>query len=102
PDALGEAIRERVEGRVPAGALQGKAPRRAHERMRRAISLRGRLRGEMQRTSLAAQFAEVGRMRGIAPDTDDALAIVLDDHAAADAAIAAGRSGLGHFRTQAG
>jgi len=40
-------------------------------------------------------------MHGIAPDPDDALGIVLDDYAAADAAIAAGRSGLGHFRTQA-
>ena len=98
PDALGEAIRERIERRVPVGLPQGKAARRAHERMRRAISLRGGLRGEMQRAPLAAELAEVGRMQGIAPDTGDAPAIVLDDHTAAHAAVAASRSGLGHFR----
>ena len=68
-----------LERRVPAGLLQWKAARRAHERMRRAISLRSGLRSEMQRAPLAAQLAEVGWMHGIAPDADDALAIVLDD-----------------------
>jgi hypothetical protein len=43
----------------------------------------------MQRITLGAELAEVGRVVGIAPDADDTLAGGLDDHATADAAVAA-------------
>src|SRR5690606_21883758 len=44
--------------------------------------------------ALGAQAAEVGRMLGVAAHAGDDAARVLDDDAAAGAAIAAGRAGL--------
>ena len=58
--------------------------------------------GQVQGRTLAAQLAEVGRMRGIALDAEDLLVIVFDQHATTHAAIAAGGGGdlmgMGHGR----
>ena len=78
-----------------SAALRGIArAARTHAELQRAAPRAGAC-GQMQRAALAAQLAEVGRMVGIAAHAGDAAAVVLDDDAAADAAIAAGRARLG-------
>src|SRR5439155_12259331 len=66
PDAVGKPVGERVQGYVPRCARKRLAARRANERMRCAETLRGGLRGEMQRAPLAAELAEVRRMIRVA------------------------------------
>ncbi|KUR50582.1 hypothetical protein PST407_01351 [Pseudomonas syringae pv. tomato] len=46
--------------------------------------------GQVQARTFAAQLAEVRRVLGIAADAENALPVMLDQHPAADAAIAAG------------
>src|SRR5947209_19008756 len=46
-------------------------------------------RGEMQGRTLAAELAAIRRMIGVSAHTGDRTAVVLDDDAAADAAVAA-------------
>ena len=47
-------------------------------------------RGQMERRTLGAQPAEVGGVLGVAAHAGDAFVVMLDDDAAADAAVAAG------------
>src|SRR5690606_3051938 len=49
--------------------------------------------GQMQRRTLAAEPAEIGRMVGVAGHVEDACLVVFDQHATADAAVTAGRGG---------
>ncbi|MCY1185992.1 hypothetical protein D9M73_268190 [compost metagenome] len=89
-DGFGEDAGSVIKGRVPIGAAAGQALAEAQFRIQRS----GReVTGQVQGRTLAAQFAEVGRVGRIAVDAEDALAVMLDQHAAADSAIAAGGGG---------
>ena len=86
-DGLGEHAGGVVEGAVPAAAGTGHALAQAQ------LGVEGagvEVAGQVQGRALAAQAAEVGRVAGVALHPEDLLAIVLDQHAAADAAVAAG------------
>ena len=89
-DGLGEHRRGVVQGAVPVRAGAGQAFAQAQ------LGVQGagiEVAGQVQGRALAAQFAEVGRVAGIAGDAEDLLAVVLDQHAAAHAAVAAGGGG---------
>jgi hypothetical protein len=90
-DHVGEALRGDADRLVPPHALARFAAHRAQLRVEQA---RLRAGGEMQRRTLGAQPAEVGRMRRVAAHAADALAVVLDQHAAAHAAVGTGRLGF--------
>ncbi len=89
-DGLGEHVSGMLQGAVPVGTAAGQALTQAQ------LGIEGagvEVAGEVQGRTLAAQFAEVGRMAGVASHVEDALAVVLDQHATADTAVAAGRGG---------
>ena len=89
-DGLGEHIYSMVQRRVPVGAAACERFAQAQFRIQRP---RCEVAGQVQGRAFAAEFAEVGRMRRIATDAEDALAVMLDQYAAADPAITAGRGG---------
>ena len=77
-------------------ALRRRAARAAQLRLQQARLHRHRARRrQVQRAALAAQAAEVGRMVRVAAHAGDRAPSRLDDHAAADAAVGAGRPRLG-------
>ncbi|MNJ61476.1 hypothetical protein D3C77_572650 [compost metagenome] len=89
-DGLGEHVGGVIQRAVPVGARAGQALAQAQLGVQRAG---GQVAGQVQGRTLAAQAAEVGRMRRVALHAGDVLAVVLDQHAAADAAVAAGGGG---------
>ena len=94
---LGDAAR----GRVPVLRLERIVARGPPGRLQQALLLaHQRRRGQVQRRALGAQPAEVGRMVGITAHADDARGIALarrvDQHAAADPAVRAGRARAAH------
>jgi hypothetical protein len=93
-DDRGKSVGDVIERLVPAhpGA---RAPSRAPQfGMERSRFAERRACGEMQRRALRAEAPEVRGMVGIAVHAADRFAVGLDHHAAADAAIAAGRADL--------
>src|SRR5260221_1009733 len=105
-DALRELAGGGIERQFPADAP---ARRRAFAAQLRIQGACHRAQGEMQGRSLAAQFAEIGRMcrfaaharDGIDAGIDTGIGIMLDDHAAADAAVGPGGAVSGNGRAQA-
>jgi hypothetical protein len=89
-DGLGENVGRVLQRAVPVGATAGQALAQTQLRVERAGA---QVAGQVQGRALAAQLAEVGRMAGVAGHIEDALAVVLDQHATADSAVAAGRGG---------
>ena len=90
-DELGKALGGMVQRGLPAQPLPGLAAPGPQGRMQRPT---GRTGAQMQGRTLGAQTARIGRVLGIALHAEDALRIVLDQHATAGAAIAAHRAGL--------
>ena len=86
-DGAGKHAGGVIEGGVPIGTTAGQAFAQAQCGIQRS---RAQVTGQMQGRALAAQFAEVGRVGWIAADAEDALAVVLDQHAAADPAVTTG------------
>jgi hypothetical protein len=82
-NAIGKPVREHVERALPLRAPRLVPLGVAHERMRQSRGERLRRGGEMQRSALAAELPEVGRMIGIAADPGDAPVRVLDHDATA-------------------
>src|SRR6187431_3169334 len=96
-----EAIGGEVERVIPGNGHRGPTALRPELRFEQPRLARDvRRRSQVQRAALAAQTAKVGRMIGVAANASDLRAVTLNDHAAADAAVAAG--GLGLFHTIAG
>ncbi len=97
-DGIGEFFRHEIEAGIPGGALARGIALRAQFRMKRARLLLQQGAGrQVQRAALGAQAAEVGRVLGIALHAQHLPAVGFDDHAAAHAAVAAGRPGLPEF-----
>jgi hypothetical protein len=96
-DGFGKHIGGVIKGVVPIRPRTRQAFAQAQFRVETAGV---EVAGQVQARALAAEFAEVGRVAGIACDAKNLLAVVFDQHAAADTAVAAGRSGdlIGHGR----
>ena len=89
-DGGGEHIGRVIKGAVPVAATTGQCLAQAQLRVQRTgIEVAGQVQGR----AFAAQLAIVGRMRRIAADAENTLAIMFDQHAAADPAVAAGGGG---------
>src|SRR5690606_36546631 len=92
------AMRGEGIGEHRGGVFQCGVPVRAAARQRFAQTQFGIQRagldiaGQVQGRSLAAQPAEIGWMGGVALYAEDMLVVVFDKHAAADTAVATGRS----------
>ncbi|MNS49083.1 hypothetical protein D3C72_816770 [compost metagenome] len=89
-NGLGEHVGSVFQCRIPIRSAARQAFAQTQFRVQRAGC---QVAGQVQGRAFAAQFAEVGRVRRIAADAEDALAVMLDQHAAADPAITAGRGG---------
>ncbi|MNZ80104.1 hypothetical protein D3C78_987310 [compost metagenome] len=79
-----------VEGGVPIGAAARQAFAQPQLGVQRAGS---EVAGQVQGRALAAQLAKIGRVRRVAADTEDLLAVMFDQYAAAYAAVTTGRGG---------
>src|SRR5258708_4768271 len=90
--ASGDMI-ERLVPRDPAARLRTALP---HLGMASASRHRSRRHREMQCGALGAQLALAGRVIGVSGNSDDAALALLDHHAAAGAAVAAGRADFAH------
>ncbi|MDT4863583.1 hypothetical protein FQZ97_982960 [compost metagenome] len=95
-NGLGEYVGGVVKGAVPVRARACQALAQAQLRVKGAgVEVAGQVQGR----AFAAQLAKVGRVIRIALDAENFLAVVLDQHAAADATITTGRGGgTGHVR----
>ena len=89
-DGFGKDVGGVLQCAVPASTAARQAFAQTQFRVQGAG---GEVAGQVQRRAFAAQFAEVGRVRRIAADAEDALAVMLDQYAAADPAVTAGRGG---------
>ena len=96
-DGFGEHIGRVFQGGVPVSAGAGQAFAQPQFRVQRTGS---KIASQVQARTLAAQLAEVGWMARVATDAEDLRAIMLDQHAATDPAVAAGgRGGLAVHHT---
>ncbi|EXI73704.1 MAG: hypothetical protein AW07_02390 [Candidatus Accumulibacter sp. SK-11] len=99
----GETVGHLGECHVPARGLQRRAALRpAHRRQRAHLGLQRRRGGQVQCAALGAQATEVGRVFGVAAHAGDVKAVAFDQHAAADAAVGAGRTCLSHVSLRLG
>ena len=96
-DGGGEALRRGVESRVPVDGVRCLAALRAQLGLQQpGLQCDGPAGGEVQGAALGAQAAEVGGVVGVAAHAGDGVAVGLDDHAAAYAAVGAGGTGFLH------